>query len=62
MPLLHQRFPAYRADLVFHIAAGTAGKAFDIVRIKIHIVTFRAQIMGLQGINLCNTGHIGNER
>ena len=62
MSLLHQRLSAYRADPVFHITAGTARKTFDIVRIKIHIVTFRAQIMGLQGINLCNTGHIGNER
>ena len=62
MSLLHQRFSAYRADPVFHITAGTARKTFDIVRIKIHIVTFRAQIMGLQGINLCNTGHISNER
>ena len=55
--VLNQRFSADRAHFIRHIAAAVSGKGFDLRRIKIVIMTFRAPIMGAQGIYLRNPRH-----
>ena len=42
-------------------AAATAAVSFYLLRVKVIIVAFRAQIMGTQGIHLRNSRHIGHK-
>ena len=46
--VLNQRLSADRAHFIRHIAAAVSGKGFDLRRIKIVIMAFRAPIMGAQ--------------
>ena len=55
--VLNQRLSADRAHFIRHIAAAVSGKGFDLRRIKIVIMAFRAPIMGAQGIYLRNPRH-----
>ena len=60
--LFFQRFSAHRTVFIRHITAGTAGKAFDQIRIKIIIMTGFTIVVGMQRIYLSNTRHGGRKR
>ena len=57
-----KRMSAFRAYLIRHIAACTSRICPDLIRFKINIMAFRAQIMWRQRVHLCNSCHCGYER
>ena len=59
---LNQLFPAIWALLRRHIASGTSGVFFYLLRIEIYIMAFFTVIMCRQRIYLRDTGHCRHKR